>query len=171
MKGFFIIRSNNSNKNIRIIFQWSKVLLLGPMRGWDSQFMCALCMHIVLLLVLAFIWLVEDYPLFGMRYFFSHSLFSYILIFLYCGRINLEGHRPRVRRYAHGLRKLIRIGQGDITSNVFVIKWGCTLISLFLLVQLWLSFIVINLLWFEKYFYDNKLFYDYFHKYQTLDCP
>ncbi|XP_052730841.1 protein ENHANCED DISEASE RESISTANCE 2 isoform X3 [Vigna angularis] len=27
-------------------------------------------------------------------------------------RINLEGHRPRVRRYAHGLRKLIRIGQG-----------------------------------------------------------
>lgn len=26
--------------------------------------------------------------------------------------INLEGHRPRVRRYAHGLRKLIRIGQG-----------------------------------------------------------
>ncbi|KAK7388537.1 hypothetical protein VNO78_23356 [Psophocarpus tetragonolobus] len=26
--------------------------------------------------------------------------------------INLEGHRPRVRRYAHGLRKLIRIGEG-----------------------------------------------------------
>ncbi|KAL0288385.1 UNVERIFIED_CONTAM: protein ENHANCED DISEASE RESISTANCE 2-like, partial [Sesamum calycinum] len=26
--------------------------------------------------------------------------------------INLEGHRPRVRRYAHGLKKLIRIGQG-----------------------------------------------------------
>ncbi|KDO59368.1 hypothetical protein CISIN_1g0042402mg, partial [Citrus sinensis] len=24
--------------------------------------------------------------------------------------INLDGHRPRVRRYAHGLRKLIRIG-------------------------------------------------------------
>ncbi|XP_043701322.1 protein ENHANCED DISEASE RESISTANCE 2-like isoform X2 [Telopea speciosissima] len=26
--------------------------------------------------------------------------------------LNLEGHRPRVRRYAHGLRKLIRIGKG-----------------------------------------------------------
>ncbi|GMY35702.1 protein ENHANCED DISEASE RESISTANCE 2 isoform X1 [Fagus crenata] len=26
--------------------------------------------------------------------------------------INLDGHRPRVRRYAHGLRELIRIGQG-----------------------------------------------------------
>ncbi|CDP10522.1 unnamed protein product [Coffea canephora] len=26
--------------------------------------------------------------------------------------INLEGRRPRVRRYAHGLKKLIRIGQG-----------------------------------------------------------
>ncbi|KAJ7968654.1 protein ENHANCED DISEASE RESISTANCE 2 [Quillaja saponaria] len=26
--------------------------------------------------------------------------------------INLEGHRPRVRRYANGFRKLIRIGQG-----------------------------------------------------------
>ncbi|KAL2465615.1 Protein of unknown function (DUF1336) [Abeliophyllum distichum] len=26
--------------------------------------------------------------------------------------INLEGHRPRVRRYARGLKKLIRIGQG-----------------------------------------------------------
>ncbi|OIS97178.1 PREDICTED: protein ENHANCED DISEASE RESISTANCE 2-like [Nicotiana attenuata] len=26
--------------------------------------------------------------------------------------INLDGHRPRVRRYAHGLKKLIRIGQG-----------------------------------------------------------
>ncbi|KAH1217033.1 Protein ENHANCED DISEASE RESISTANCE 2-like [Glycine max] len=30
--------------------------------------------------------------------------------------INLEGHRPRVRRYAHGLRKLIRIGQGTKES-------------------------------------------------------
>ncbi|KAJ4709656.1 protein ENHANCED DISEASE RESISTANCE 2-like [Melia azedarach] len=29
--------------------------------------------------------------------------------------INLEGHRPRVRRYAHGLRKLIRIGHGPET--------------------------------------------------------
>ncbi|XP_061375754.1 protein ENHANCED DISEASE RESISTANCE 2-like [Gastrolobium bilobum] len=29
--------------------------------------------------------------------------------------INLEGHRPRVRRYAHGLRKLIKIGQGPET--------------------------------------------------------
>ncbi|KAF7839590.1 protein ENHANCED DISEASE RESISTANCE 2-like [Senna tora] len=29
--------------------------------------------------------------------------------------INLEGHRPRVRRYAYGLRKLIRIGQGPET--------------------------------------------------------
>ncbi|RDX62647.1 Protein ENHANCED DISEASE RESISTANCE 2-like protein, partial [Mucuna pruriens] len=29
--------------------------------------------------------------------------------------INLEGHRHRVRRYAHGLRKLIRIGQGPET--------------------------------------------------------
>ncbi|KAK3000657.1 hypothetical protein RJ639_020837 [Escallonia herrerae] len=27
-------------------------------------------------------------------------------------RIDLEGHRPRVRRYAHGLKDLIRIGQG-----------------------------------------------------------
>lgn len=26
--------------------------------------------------------------------------------------INLEGHRPRMRRYAHGLKKLIKIGQG-----------------------------------------------------------
>ncbi|XP_021899211.1 protein ENHANCED DISEASE RESISTANCE 2 [Carica papaya] len=26
--------------------------------------------------------------------------------------INLDGHRPRVRRYAYGLRKLIKIGQG-----------------------------------------------------------
>ncbi|XP_062158230.1 protein ENHANCED DISEASE RESISTANCE 2-like isoform X2 [Alnus glutinosa] len=26
--------------------------------------------------------------------------------------INLEGHRPRVRRYAHELKKLVRIGQG-----------------------------------------------------------
>ncbi|KAI3446803.1 hypothetical protein Pfo_003468 [Paulownia fortunei] len=26
--------------------------------------------------------------------------------------INLEGHRPKVRRYAHGLKKLIKIGQG-----------------------------------------------------------
>ncbi|KAK6942244.1 Protein ENHANCED DISEASE RESISTANCE 2, C-terminal [Dillenia turbinata] len=26
--------------------------------------------------------------------------------------INLEGHRPRVRRYAYGLKKLIKIGQG-----------------------------------------------------------
>ncbi|KAK6151642.1 hypothetical protein DH2020_014277 [Rehmannia glutinosa] len=26
--------------------------------------------------------------------------------------INLEGHRPRVRRYAHGLKKLVKIGQG-----------------------------------------------------------
>ncbi|XP_043721966.1 protein ENHANCED DISEASE RESISTANCE 2-like isoform X2 [Telopea speciosissima] len=29
--------------------------------------------------------------------------------------LNLEGHRPRVRRYAHGLRKLIRIGKGPET--------------------------------------------------------
>ncbi|KAG7030348.1 Protein ENHANCED DISEASE RESISTANCE 2 [Cucurbita argyrosperma subsp. argyrosperma] len=29
--------------------------------------------------------------------------------------INLEGHRPRVRRYAHGLKKLIKIGQGPET--------------------------------------------------------
>ncbi|XP_059635352.1 protein ENHANCED DISEASE RESISTANCE 2-like isoform X2 [Cornus florida] len=29
--------------------------------------------------------------------------------------INLEGHRPRVRRYARGLKKLIRIGQGPET--------------------------------------------------------
>ncbi|GMP60278.1 hypothetical protein CsSME_00023205 [Camellia sinensis var. sinensis] len=29
--------------------------------------------------------------------------------------INLEGHRPRVRRYAHGLRRLIRIGEGPET--------------------------------------------------------
>ncbi|CAL5374341.1 unnamed protein product [Camellia sinensis] len=29
--------------------------------------------------------------------------------------INLEGHRPRARRYAHGLRNLIRIGQGPET--------------------------------------------------------
>ncbi|CAA7022914.1 unnamed protein product [Microthlaspi erraticum] len=29
--------------------------------------------------------------------------------------INLEGHRPRVRRYAFGLKKLIRIGQGPET--------------------------------------------------------
>ncbi|KAF5469623.1 hypothetical protein F2P56_013681 [Juglans regia] len=29
--------------------------------------------------------------------------------------INLEGHRHRVRRYAHGLRNLIRIGQGPET--------------------------------------------------------
>ncbi|KAB5552818.1 hypothetical protein DKX38_010129 [Salix brachista] len=28
--------------------------------------------------------------------------------------INLEGHRPRVRRYAHGLKRLIRIGQGSL---------------------------------------------------------
>ncbi|KAL6541200.1 hypothetical protein OROMI_025083 [Orobanche minor] len=26
--------------------------------------------------------------------------------------IDLEGHRPRVRRYAHGLKKLVKIGQG-----------------------------------------------------------
>ncbi|XP_050208638.1 protein ENHANCED DISEASE RESISTANCE 2-like [Mercurialis annua] len=41
--------------------------------------------------------------------------------------INLEGHRPRMRRYAHGLKKLIRIGQGpemllrqssDLRTNV-----------------------------------------------------
>ncbi|KAA8535290.1 hypothetical protein F0562_030293 [Nyssa sinensis] len=41
--------------------------------------------------------------------------------------INLEGHRPRVRRYAHGLKKLIRIGQGPETllrqsSNL---GWKC----------------------------------------------
>ncbi|KAJ0235803.1 ENHANCED DISEASE RESISTANCE protein [Hirschfeldia incana] len=29
--------------------------------------------------------------------------------------IDLEGHRPRVRRYAYGLKKLIRIGQGPET--------------------------------------------------------
>ncbi|KAK7291984.1 hypothetical protein RIF29_07580 [Crotalaria pallida] len=29
--------------------------------------------------------------------------------------IDLEGHRPRVRRYAHGLKKLIRIGKGPET--------------------------------------------------------
>ncbi|KAL7259680.1 hypothetical protein ACSBR1_005546 [Camellia fascicularis] len=29
--------------------------------------------------------------------------------------INLKGHRPRVRRYAHGLRRLIRIGEGPET--------------------------------------------------------
>ncbi|KAL8152605.1 hypothetical protein V2J09_010365 [Rumex salicifolius] len=29
--------------------------------------------------------------------------------------IDLEGHRPRVRKYAHGLKKLIRIGQGHET--------------------------------------------------------
>ncbi|OIW19508.1 hypothetical protein TanjilG_06963 [Lupinus angustifolius] len=29
--------------------------------------------------------------------------------------INLEGHRPRVRRYAHELKRLIRIGQGPET--------------------------------------------------------
>ncbi|KAG5243777.1 protein ENHANCED DISEASE RESISTANCE [Salix suchowensis] len=29
--------------------------------------------------------------------------------------INLEGHRPRMRRYAHGLKRLIRIGQGPET--------------------------------------------------------
>ncbi|WJX95974.1 hypothetical protein P8452_77233 [Trifolium repens] len=29
--------------------------------------------------------------------------------------IDLEGHRPRVRRYAHGLKKLIRIGHGPET--------------------------------------------------------
>lgn len=41
--------------------------------------------------------------------------------------LTLEGHRPRVRRYAHGLRKLIQIGKGpdrlvrqtsDLVSNV-----------------------------------------------------
>ncbi|KAG9456242.1 hypothetical protein H6P81_000750 [Aristolochia fimbriata] len=41
--------------------------------------------------------------------------------------LNLEGHRPRVRRYAHGLKKLIRIGKGperllrqasDIGNNI-----------------------------------------------------
>ncbi|KAE8126128.1 hypothetical protein FH972_020873 [Carpinus fangiana] len=36
------------------------------------------------------------------------SLYVYIIHY----RINLEGHRPRVRRYAHELKKLIRIGQG-----------------------------------------------------------
>lgn len=29
--------------------------------------------------------------------------------------LNLEGHRPRVRRYAYGLKKLIRIGEGPET--------------------------------------------------------
>ncbi|KAJ6731790.1 ENHANCED DISEASE RESISTANCE-RELATED [Salix purpurea] len=29
--------------------------------------------------------------------------------------INLDGHRPRVRRYAYGLKKLVRIGQGPET--------------------------------------------------------
>lgn len=40
---------------------------------------------------------------------------SYISKNLCCARINLEGHRHRVRRYAHELRKLIRIGQGPET--------------------------------------------------------
>ncbi|KAF1870607.1 hypothetical protein Lal_00025924 [Lupinus albus] len=31
------------------------------------------------------------------------------------GEINLEGHRPRMRRYASGLKKFIRIGQGPET--------------------------------------------------------
>ncbi|CAN1172280.1 Protein ENHANCED DISEASE RESISTANCE 2-like [Linum perenne] len=32
--------------------------------------------------------------------------------FACCARIDLEGHRPRIRRYAKGLKRLIRIGQG-----------------------------------------------------------
>lgn len=46
---------------------------------------------------------------------FSHLLFSNASTSLNYGRINLEGHRHRVRRYAHGLRNLIRIGQGDFS--------------------------------------------------------
>ncbi|XP_068651507.1 protein ENHANCED DISEASE RESISTANCE 2-like isoform X2 [Aristolochia californica] len=39
--------------------------------------------------------------------------------------LNLEGHRPRVRRYAHGLKKLIRIGKGiRILEDVASLKSG-----------------------------------------------
>lgn len=38
-----------------------------------------------------------------------------LIIFFIFVRINLEGHRPRVRHYAHGLKKLIRIGQGEVS--------------------------------------------------------
>ncbi|XP_057968358.1 protein ENHANCED DISEASE RESISTANCE 2-like isoform X2 [Malania oleifera] len=44
--------------------------------------------------------------------------------------INLEGHRPRVRRYANGLRRLIRIGQdgffeGDSGDAIEAHQWKC----------------------------------------------
>lgn len=51
------------------------------------------------------------------------TLVSCILLF-YCGRINLDGHRPRVRRYAHGLRKLIRIGHGEVVAHVSLFFFG-----------------------------------------------
>ncbi|KAF9680687.1 hypothetical protein SADUNF_Sadunf06G0147500 [Salix dunnii] len=43
-------------------------------------------------------------------------LFNYLSLVesVYHWIINLEGHRPRMRRYAHGLKRLIRIGQGSL---------------------------------------------------------
>ncbi|XWS72590.1 hypothetical protein CRYUN_Cryun02cG0052900 [Craigia yunnanensis] len=38
--------------------------------------------------------------------------------------IDLEGHRPRVRRYAHGLKKLIRIGQSESWWNFPILNEG-----------------------------------------------
>lgn len=48
----------------------------------------------------------------------SESNFTFLRL-----RLDLDGHRPRVRRYANGLKKLIRIGQGEVALSWHVLYW------------------------------------------------
>lgn len=50
-------------------------------------------------------------------------------ISLYLERINLEGHRPRMRRYAHELKKLIKIGQGEVVCSCLFFWYACMIIK------------------------------------------
>lgn len=87
-------------------------------------------MYVYITGALVVLYLIDSSPciLWHMKYSYSFILVLYLLTFLYCGRINLEGHRPRVRRYAHELKKLIKIGQGDVAC-----AW---LVDLFMFVKL-----------------------------------
>lgn len=50
-----------------------------------------------------------------------HYTFILMVLFDNLKRIDLEGRRPRVRRYAHDLKKLIRIGHGKISLVILLI--------------------------------------------------
>lgn len=58
-------------------------------------------------------WLLVIYfPICKLNCFVESKLLCRITV--YTWRLNLDGRRPRVRRYAQGLGKLVRIGKGKI---------------------------------------------------------